>query len=167
MGGLLEYIWFRESPAIVYRQDLLNSRGKIPLTHAFRVKFRHEAPPRRIRAISWDNSSKSWTRKSERPSECQSRLGREPFSRAKVSQLSSRGIRIDYRNADACVVAKVEGSLVQGQAPESYPQIELVSLGSAFEAPKEPSRQINREAARIGSLRSVQWACAAKLLSTA
>jgi len=99
--------------------------------------------------------------------ECQSRLGGEPFSRAKVSQLSSRGIRIDYRNADACVVAKVEGSLVQGHAPESYPQIELVSLGSAFEAPKEPSRQINREAARIGSLRGVQWACAAKLLSTA
>ncbi len=30
-----------------------------------------------------------------RGKECQSRLGREPFSRAKVSQLSSRGIRID------------------------------------------------------------------------
>ncbi len=84
-----------------------------------------------------------------------------------MSQLSSRGIRIDYRNADGYVVAKVEGSLVQGQAPESHPQIELVSLGSAFEAPKEPSRQINREAARIGSLRGVQWAWAAKLLSTA
>jgi hypothetical protein len=98
---------------------------------------------------------------------CQSRLGREPFSRANVSQLSSRGIRIDCRNGDACVVTKVEGSLVQGQAPESYPQIELVSLGSAFEAAKEPSRQIHREAARIGNLRGVQWACAAKLLSTA
>ena len=59
------------------------------------------------------------------------------------------------------MVAKVEGSLVQGQGPESYPQIELVSLGSAFEAPKEPSGQINREAGpRIGVLRGVcngQW----------
>jgi integrase len=31
---------------------------------------------------------------------CQSRLGREPFSRAKVSQLSSRGIAVVRRNAD-------------------------------------------------------------------
>ena len=76
---------------------------------------------------------------------CRSRPGGEPFSRARACQLSSRGIRIDYGNADARVVAKVEGSLVEGQAPDAYPQIELVSLGSAFEAAKEPSRQIDRE----------------------
>jgi hypothetical protein len=98
---------------------------------------------------------------------CQSRLGGEPFRWAKASQLSSCGIRIDFGNADARVVAKVEGGLVQGQATVSYPQIELVSLGSAFEATKDPSGQVNREGPRIGRVRGMEWTCAAKLTSTA
>ena len=47
---------------------------------------------------------------------CRSRPGREPFSRAKGSQLSGCRIRIDHRNADAGVLAKVQSGLVQGQA---------------------------------------------------
>jgi hypothetical protein len=45
---------------------------------------------------------------------CQWRPGREPFSRAKVSQLSGRRIRIDHRNADSGVLAKIQSGLVQG-----------------------------------------------------
>jgi hypothetical protein len=43
----------------------------------------------------------------------------------------------------------------------------LVSLCSAIEAAKEPPRQLNREAARIWTLRGMKWACATKLVATA
>ena len=84
-----------------------------------------------------------------------------------MSQLSVRGIRFDFGNADARVVAKVEGGLVHGEALEPYPEVELVPLGAAFEAAKQPSPQINREAARMGMLWGVEWAGAAKLASAA
>jgi hypothetical protein len=74
---------------------------------------------------------------------CRSRPAREPFSRATVSQLSGCRIRIDHWNADAGVLAKIQSGLVQGQAVQSCPEIELVSLGSAIEAAKEPPRQLN------------------------
>ena len=48
--------------------------------------------------------------------ECRSRPAREPFSRAKACQLSGRRIRIDHRNADTGVPAKIQSRLVQGQA---------------------------------------------------
>jgi hypothetical protein len=44
---------------------------------------------------------------------CRSRPGREPFSRAKVSQLSGCGKRMGQRNADARVMAEVERVVVQ------------------------------------------------------
>ena len=42
-----------------------------------------------------------------------SQLESKPFSQAEAIQLSSRGIRIDSRNADACLLAKVQRCLVQ------------------------------------------------------
>jgi hypothetical protein len=97
--------------------------------------------------------------------QCRSRLAREPFSRAKASQLSGCGIRIDHRNADAGVLAKIQSGLVQGQAAQSSPEIELVSLGPAIEATKEPPRQLYREAARDLALGGMKWACATKLVA--
>src|SRR5271156_1559264 len=58
---------YREAVALVYRQNLLDTCGKIPLTHSRPGQRVHEAPPWRIRAMRWDSSSKSWTRKGERP----------------------------------------------------------------------------------------------------
>ncbi len=98
---------------------------------------------------------------------CQSRPGREPFSRAKVGQLSSCGIRIDFGNADARVVAKLDGGLVQGQAAQLCPQVELVSLSSAIKAAEEPLLQFDREAARMETLGGVKWTRAAKVAATA
>ena len=44
---------------------------------------------------------------------CWARPFGEPLSRAKASQLSGRGIRIDHGNADVCVLAQVQRGLVQ------------------------------------------------------
>ena len=44
-----------------------------------------------------------------------SQLESKPFSQAEAIQLSSRGIRIDSRNADACLLAKVQHALCRGR----------------------------------------------------
>jgi hypothetical protein len=97
---------------------------------------------------------------------CRSWPAREPFSRAKACELSGRRIRIDHRNADTGVLAKIQSRLVQGQAAQSCPEIELVSLRSAIEAAKDAPRQLNRETARNWMLGGVKWACATKLVAT-
>ena len=64
------------------------------------------------------------------------------------------------------MVAKIPSGFVQGQAAQSCPEVELVSLRSAIEAAKEPPGQINREAARMWTLGGMKWACATKLVAT-
>ena len=49
----------------MYRQNLLDTCGKIPLTRSRSGRVAHDAPPWRIRAMSWDSSSKSWRRKGD------------------------------------------------------------------------------------------------------
>jgi hypothetical protein len=52
----------------------------------------------------------------EQRSVCRSRPFGEPLSRAEANQLLGRRIRIDYGNADVCVLGSVQRGLVQWQA---------------------------------------------------
>jgi len=58
---------------------------------------------------------------------CRSRPGREPFSRAKVSQPSGYGKRMSRRNADTRVMAaEVERSVVYDQLASLRPEVGLL-----------------------------------------